>query len=555
MTMAATTSGDTRDAIVVGAGIGGLTAAALLSRAGLRVCVVEQASQVGGCLASFDRGGFRFDTSIHWLNQCAPGGLARKVLDFIGPDSPPTRPAQRIRRMKGDSFDYLLTCCPDDLRDTLIRDYPAEEKGLCAFFRAAQSVGRSLARSADLFRTTHSMGLVERSLFGLRSLPSLLPLIRYLPSSAEKGLGRFFAGRDMHRVFCSEENLLSCLVPIGWAYTGDYQHPPETGASAFPQWLARVVERSGGEVLLGSRVSRILLDRGRVSGVAVRTAAGERDLAAGLVMAGCDVESLYRGLLPPGADRGLLGKLDRARIYKSAFTIHLGLDCSPGQLSLGEESVVLTRDGLSREEHNRTDPHTMPITVLCPSLRNPSMAPPGKSTLTIFVPAAYDHAGCWQTGRATDGTRVRGEEYRAYKQQFAGILIGRVEAGLVPGLRGYIEVREVATPITYQRYTGNRLGSMMGFLPCAQNMRARVARYRTSVPGLFVCGQWAECGGGVPSAMRAAANACLLALEDTVPGFCSALKDVADGRRSPADAREGWERSRPLHPGPQDVAL
>ncbi|PWT71038.1 MAG: NAD(P)/FAD-dependent oxidoreductase, partial [Bacteroidetes bacterium] len=63
------------DVVVIGAGVGGLTAGALLSKAGFTVCVLERETRLGGYLAGFRRGNFRFDTAIHWLNQCGPEGL------------------------------------------------------------------------------------------------------------------------------------------------------------------------------------------------------------------------------------------------------------------------------------------------------------------------------------------------------------------------------------------------------------------------------------------------------------------------------------------------
>jgi hypothetical protein len=57
----------------------------------------------------------------------------------------------------------------------------------------------------------------------------------------KKGLSKFFKDPGLHAIFASEQDLLSCLVPIGWAYFGDYQRPPVGGSQVFPEWLAHVV--------------------------------------------------------------------------------------------------------------------------------------------------------------------------------------------------------------------------------------------------------------------------------------------------------------------------
>src|SRR5579862_1514745 len=134
---------DYYDVIVIGAGIGGLTAAALLSKAGLSVCVLEKEPHVGGYLAGFRRKQFIFDTAIHWLNQFGPEGILDKLFKAIGSDHPKAIEQYRIRRYKGENFDYLLTSKPDDFRDQLIRDFPDEKKGIERMFLKARQIGQS----------------------------------------------------------------------------------------------------------------------------------------------------------------------------------------------------------------------------------------------------------------------------------------------------------------------------------------------------------------------------------------------------------------------------
>ena len=73
------------DVVVIGAGMGGLTSAAAMAKAGMSVCVLEMDSRPGGYLAGFQRRKFVFDTAIHWLNQCGDEGMARRILDYLGP--------------------------------------------------------------------------------------------------------------------------------------------------------------------------------------------------------------------------------------------------------------------------------------------------------------------------------------------------------------------------------------------------------------------------------------------------------------------------------------
>ena len=110
------------------------------------------------------------------------------------------------------------------------------------------------------------------------------------------------------------------------------------------------------------------------------------------------------------------------------------------------------------------------------------------------------------------------------------MLIGRAERALGVDLRSAVEVCEIATPVTYQRFTGNRDGAIMGFKPTRGNLRAGIARRKTPVSNVVIGGQWAEVGGGLPSAVRAGANAAALILRDECPAAFAALRDDMDGK-------------------------
>ena len=179
---------DYYDVIVIGAGVGGLTAAALLSRAGLSVCVLEKEPRVGGYLAGFRRKHFIFDTAIHWLNQYGPDGILDKLFSVIGADHPRAVEQQRIRRYKGDGFDYLLTNNPDEMRDQMVRDFPEEKKGIERLFQKARQIGRSFKNYNRIFRSEETMSFLQKFKNKIRLLEFAIPFIPWLSFSGEKGV-------------------------------------------------------------------------------------------------------------------------------------------------------------------------------------------------------------------------------------------------------------------------------------------------------------------------------------------------------------------------------
>lgn len=519
------------DVTVIGAGIGGLTSAVLLAKAGLKVCVVEQDTQPGGYLAGFSRKGFHFSTSVHWLNQCAPTGFVGRIFNFIDPDYPKAISKEKIRRFKGDDHDYALSNNPEELKQQLIQEFPHEEKGINQFFAAAKKIGQAFQRSAGLIRSIQTMNLIEKMGFGLRSLGFLLSMIRYLPYSSEKGLAKFFKEDKIKKMFISEPDLMSCLAPIGWAYVNDFQDPPASGSRAYPDWLVAYLKQLGSDIFFNCPAEKVHIQDNEVQGIQVSLKGELRDIQSRYVLSASDLETLYKYMLPSSKEGSrFLKNISKAELYGSGVTLYIGLDVNPKELGFTEENIFLTRDDVEKKDHGSGDPEKSALSVLCPSLNDPSLAPADKGTLVVFCHAEYEYEDYWKTEPGPDGTRIRGEAYKAFKKAYAETLIKRVEKALAPGLIEHIELMEVATPMTFQRYTGNRNGTMMGARPSPKNMRAGVAGYRTHIKNLYLSGHWAEYGGGMPTAVRAAANAALLVLKQENKDFYHALADITDGK-------------------------
>lgn len=520
---------------VIGAGMGGLTTAALLSKAGFSVCVLEKEPHAGGYLAGFRRKDFRFDTAIHWLNQCTPGGMACKIFDLLGNDHPNVIPQRRIRRYKGESFDYLLTNNPDELRDQLISEFPHEREGLMRFFKAAKKLGKSFNEFSKIFRTEESMTAVERMKNKLPLLKFAMPFIPYISYTGEKGLkkglNKFFKDEKLHKIFTGETELLSCLVPIGWAYYGDFQSPPVGGGQVLPEWMEHVVKYYGNDIIYKAAVSEVVVENNTAKGVKFTYFNTNYTVNCKYVVAACDIETLYEKMLPQHAiPTKLKDKLKDADIYSSSVTVSLALDCTPDKLGFNEELVHIVTENAPTGEQCDGNPHTSEISILAPSFRDPSLAPEGCGTLTLFMPAFMNYSNEWKTDKDDNGNYKRGEAYKQLKNEIADIIIQRVEDMVAPGLRSHILFYDVATPVTHWRYTGNRGGTMMGAKPGKKNMQNKIAHYQTPVNNLLLGGHWAELGGGVPIAVKAGANAALLIFKKEKPEAFQLMAGYMDGK-------------------------
>lgn len=508
------------DVVIIGAGISGLTAAALLSKAGLSVTVLERHYLIGGYLQGFERNEYIFDTAIHWLNQCGENGTVTRIFKHIGSDFPRPQLMNKIQRHVGNHHDYTLTNNPDELRLQLISDYPDDEKGINRFFNDAKKIAEVTKQYAKMIRSTETMGKLEALKYNMRKASIGFSLVKHVFYSGEegmkKGLSKYFKSPEIHQLFSAEQDLLSCLFPIAWAYLSDYQNPPVGGSQAFPRWLASTLERNSGvSIILSADVQKVNIVNGVFEKVSYTKRHKTYEVKGKFLIAACDAEVLYNKLLPPSAEGDkILTKIAEADHYSSSVTISMALNCPAEELGFGTELTLISNDESSRMEHSGGNPYKSSISVLAPTTRDNTLAPAGKGTLTIYVPAWIEYENQWRTESDGKGGFKRTDAYKALKEEYAQIIIDRVESKLGINLRDHIEFYEVATPITYHRYTKNRGGTMMGPRPGKKNMQSKVARYKTPYKNVFLGGHWAELGGGVPIATKAAYNASLLVLKE-----------------------------------------
>jgi len=523
------------DIVIIGAGISGLTAAAIAGKFGLKCCVLEKEPKAGGYLAGFSKDGFHFDTAIHWLNQCNKNEMAGRIFNMIGADSPKIKNMQKIHRFKGETYDYLLTNNPDELKEKLISDFPHEEKGIRKFFLTAKKIGKGSLRYAKLFRTEESMSVFEKPFFKLKLLRFVLPLVKYVFYSGEKGvpkgLNKFFKDKNLHKLYSSENDLLSCLFPIAWAYNNGYQITEEGGARVFIQWLTYVNKKLGNDLILNAEVTKLEVNNKICESVVYQQKGKENTVKSKYVVSSNDIETLYTKMLPVGAvSPKLKSRLKDAVLYSSAVTVSIAIDCPAEELGIGQELISVTKEGIKRNDHDGGDPMISDISVLSPSARDKSLTPEGKGLITLYIPAYIDYKNFWQTEKGKNGEFIRGEKYQKLKTEVAETLIQRVEKELSIDLKNHTLFYDVSTPITYYRYTGNKNGTMMGARPGKANMQAGIAHHQTPVGNLVLGGHWADLGGGVPICAKAAMNSILLILKKENKGSFKLLANYMDGK-------------------------
>ena len=480
------------DVVVIGAGLGGLSAATMLAHSGLQVLLLERHNVPGGYATSFVRGDYEFEVALHELSGIGPPGERGSVfryLEYLGmADRVEFTLTKNLYRSVFPDLDLTLPTGREAFEDTLIDAFPHEAKGIARFLNRIFSFGR------DFSRINRARGKVNRVTMPLR----YRHFFRYLPTTWGQVLNRD-VGDPAARAVLSQYWGYVGLPPseISFVYFASTLAAYVRRGAAFPKGRSQALSNAflsrffelGGQARLNCGVRKILTSDGRVQGVVT-----EQDQAvyADVIVANADPITVCREMLEeqPSTKR-FLARLQSSDVAASTVNVYLGVRRPHTALGLDEHEIFVNADyDLDRHAwgmHQLAPPEA--IAVTCYNVVYPDISPPGTSIVTL---TALMYGEPW--------VAVLPHDYVATKNRIADEMI-RLAEKVAPGLRQYTEVVEVSTPVTNMRYAGTVGGSIYGFSqPPRDNMVWRMGR-KGPVDGLYFVGAWTQPGGGFEPAI------------------------------------------------------
>ena len=478
--------------LIIGAGIAGLAAGCYGQMNGYRTQVLEMHDKPGGLCTSWKRQGYTFDGCIHWLVGSGPHGALNRTWQELG--ALPGRQIvdhEEFMRVEGRDGRTLVVYTDLGRLERHMKEMaPADAKAIERFCRAA-------GRCARFGQAMAGAGRLSRLQAMLRMLAFMGTAVRYGKVSMESFAGRFrdpFLRQAFAAIFdLPDFSMIAALMTLAWMHNRDAGYPVG-GSLEFSRAIERRYLDLGGTIRYRSRVAKVLVDevpgpgspKGKVArAVGVRLADGSEQRADVVISAADGHATIFDLLDGQYLDEKIRGYYADLPIFQPIIQVSLGVACD-----------------LSHQPHSIVFALPEPVTIAGQVRErmgarhfgyDPTLAPAGKSVLAVILDSDYRY---WK-----ELSQDR-ERYRAEKDRIAAVVIAQLERRF-PDIAGHVEVVDVATPLTYERYTGNWQGSMEGWLPSTRVARLMMRGMRKTLPGLdhfYMAGQWVEPGGGVPTA-------------------------------------------------------
>ncbi|XP_005725944.1 putative all-trans-retinol 13,14-reductase [Pundamilia nyererei] len=496
------------DVIVIGSGIGGLTAGATLAKAGKKVLVLEQHDQAGGCCHTYIEKGFEFDVGLHYIGQLHENSLLRIAFDQISEGQLEFHQLDQhfdtIQIGLGnEKREYTIYCGKTEMKAHLMKQFPDDTEAIDKFFKIMKI-------SAKKTHYLATLKLIPQwvSLFLLKSgIADLIsPVFRLSGTCATDFVNTLTSNKDLHTIFSyffygvppKDSSVLMNALMIHHYKRGAYY--PKGGASEIPFHIIRTIQKYGGNCLVRAPVSQILVnEEGAAYGVKVRKGQEEVEIHAPVVVSNCGIFNTFQKLLPPEiqAKPDIQQRLNMMKHGRGSLLVFSGFDGTKEELDLVSTNFWLFKDndmdksmedyfGLSREEA----PDNIPmIFITVPSSKDPeaTIRHPGKSCMTILTMVNYEWFEQWKDTTV----RKRGDEYYNYKMRFAKNLFDWA-CTVFPKIKDKLVFQDVATPLTNMHYLGAQHGAMYSAEHNLERFYAEAVaknRCNTPVKNLYISGQ------------------------------------------------------------------
>ena len=495
----------TYDVIVIGAGNGGLAAAATCAKAGYSVLLLERHNLPGGSASSFVRGRFEFEPSLHELSGIGTPeepGMVEAFFNRLGAKVTWCKDESTFRLVvpaKGDEPDAFVN--ENGVRVTIDARMPI---GFEAFSRkldelvpgSYESAMAAFRLSENMFKAFDALGDGENYAGAYKALPYAADVMRMTSHTLKEGLDALGMPKKAQDIFCtywcymgvpaSRFDFLYYMAMLN-GYVKNGTGIPRLRSHEMSLAVEKTIRDNGGEIWYNSEVTKILMHEGKPAGVVVN---GTREVYGSRFICNASPNFVWSDLFEPGEIPKRQLRMANARDVAVALTtVYLGMNRTKEELGIRDYSVFIAPDSDSDRQFRVTHGFFSGYCIInCLNEIIPDCTPPGTSQLFL-------------TGM-TFGDVMRGvkpEDYKKFKTKVARDMIETCERALNISIMPYIEEIEIALPPTFSRYLNTPQGTPYGYmLNMWDSMLPRTIQFEKDQPfeNFVFCGASQERGDG-----------------------------------------------------------
>ena len=498
------------DVVIIGSGLGGLSAATSLSKAGKRVLVLEKNNVPGGYASSFLRGRFEFEVALHELSGLgteANHGALYKLLNDYG-----VYPKVDFLQI-GEFFHSIFP----DFEITVPKGRENFETTLCNQFPKYKDSIKVMTETIFNF-TAETLKANRIGMKAVMNDPSQFPTLEaHFGKTVEQVMTPIIKDEKVRAVFnqiwgyllLPPSKLSFSMYALSFASYLRFGPAHIRGTSqALSQAFVEAIEKMGGQVWLNHGARKITISNNKIDGVITTQGI---EIATPYIISNVNPISTCIDLI--GANNIPNWYLKRLGLWNnggSTFSVFLGLDCEHTRLGLKthENFVNLSYDMNKQYELAHTIPSQPDgIGITAFNAADPEFSMPGTSVVSLIMVSYIEP---W--------LKLSPAEYIYTKNKLTDQMIVLAEKA-APKLREHIEVIEVGTPLTNMRYSGNPGGSIIGFDENYQGSGLSHLPNKGPIDGLYFANAWVNIGGGFETCILSGSYAANEVLKDMSTGI------------------------------------
>ncbi|MDF2520837.1 MAG: phytoene dehydrogenase-related protein [Clostridia bacterium] len=477
---------DKYDFIIIGAGMGGLSAANFLAKYNKKVLVLEKHNIPGGLVTSFQRKGAHFDLGIHGLYELEEGQAIPQFLEYWDATHIETVPCRGNMACYIDGKKYMFR--HGTIREDFEQSFAEYKEDIDKLFRVMETINKEMFSGTEAPEPPYDMNLLQMISFGMKAKKQKPMFMKYGIKNAKKILDKLTDSEELKAAIYSycPYPMVFMAFAYQWGVFSNNEYPKE-GMQAIPDAAVKSLNRMGGTVKLNSEVVEILVKDEQAYGV--RTKDG--DEYHGQVISNASPQYTYQWIRN---EEKLVGKMQKAiegkKIYPSICAMFIAVQDTYDFENVDCITITGTQDYKLAPEGYNAENAPIVINVY------PKRECDKYRSLVALIPLAYEYQNFWQT----EAGKVRGEAYKGLKKSVEDVLLNRIKSHLGSEFTDAIVSHELSTPMTYERYTYSQNGSFMGW-SAEEKEYGKYMKQRTDIKDLYLVGQWVFPGFGVAGVM------------------------------------------------------